>query len=588
MRRSILLLSIVSALAACRSGAVRSTDIAPPDFKGIVTIQPPTGVADPGLPFTLTGQVRGALGYDLKPDSFYFFHWTTSGAQGHLDDHQGHSGTDITVTAYDPSVLVDYKANANAVRGQVDTVTVDVSIQFKGVRVPTGSVGQATSTLTINPTIVLLNPPVATIKANETQNLTATVQGQKGSVQFRWLLTNAAGLKPAGTLQDSSGNSQNSGFIGSDDTVRYVSNSAVASNDPDQTDTVTVLVLDAQGGNVGSAESNITVHHLACATPACVLVVTLNPASATINPGESESLTALVLGAQGDPKFKWTLKNGLGLKPRGKLDDGFGGQGSDFTSALNTVQYVADSAPPSVDQADIVEVAVTDSQGKSPIIADSKITVKHPVCDTLACLPIECKQCAPGRQATAVVAGGTNFADVTHGATILFVTSLHGGAVNTDFIGTHLSDYSASSSERGNFIFGFPDHPDPDQTIIVDLGQVRDLTTVGATMSGCDPKIDRSVWDFVEISSSLDDNTYTIRGRFGDATPGQFDHLDNVIPDDVYFTSATSYKARTLQYRFGPTAPINQAHSDSGSRVLRAWASGADFDPTGVCVLPGS
>ena len=130
-----------------------------------------------------------------------------------------------------------------------------------------------------------------------------------------------------------------------------------------------------------------------------------------------------------------------------------------------------------------------------------------------------------------------------------------------DVIDGSFSEYP--SGEVGNFIFGTGDL---NQFIVVDLGQTRRLDLVAVTFS--DGTSDREVFDFVEISTSLDGVVFEQRGIVG--IPGVGDPLDFTLVSPVFFQIVPGLDARFVRYNFGRHFP----DFDGGLRIFAVFAVG--------------
>lgn len=128
-----------------------------------------------------------------------------------------------------------------------------------------------------------------------------------------------------------------------------------------------------------------------------------------------------------------------------------------------------------------------------------------------------------------------------------------------DVIGGSFSEYF--SGEKGTFIF---DIGDLDQFIVVDLGQTRVLYQVGAAFS--DGTSDREVFDYVEISTSVDGTTFVRQGIVG--FKGIGDPLDFTLVSPVIFDISPPEEVQFVRYNFGQHSPDH----GGGSRVFEVFA----------------
>jgi len=151
-----------------------------------------------------------------------------------------------------------------------------------------------------------------------------------------------------------------------------------------------------------------------------------------------------------------------------------------------------------------------------------------------------------------------------------------------DVIGGSFSLYH--TGESGKFIFG---EGDMDQYIIVDLGAVRSIDTVGALFglescppgqTGCWNYEDREVWDYFGVSVAIDPSSFYLVGSIGDKDDGRRD----VESFSEYFTLSQSVDARYLMYEFGQ----NSFDYGGGSRVTKVYAYGQPVpEPSSILLI---
>jgi hypothetical protein len=110
-----------------------------------------------------------------------------------------------------------------------------------------------------------------------------------------------------------------------------------------------------------------------------------------------------------------------------------------------------------------------------------------------------------------------------------------------------------SNGETG-FVF---ERGDSDQKLVLDLGEARLIDQIGANFvpySG-----DREVWDFVRVSVSLDNSTYSSWGSVGTKDGG----ID--ITTSPLLIDKPDQPVRYIKYEFGPSS---FDYSRGGSRIL--------------------
>lgn len=122
------------------------------------------------------------------------------------------------------------------------------------------------------------------------------------------------------------------------------------------------------------------------------------------------------------------------------------------------------------------------------------------------------------------------------------------------------------SNGDSSFIFG---HADANQWLTLDLGQTRSINQIGATVSPYPG--DRDVWDWIQISTSTDKQTWTNWGQIG-----LLDGKADITQADNFLTHAIFSDVRYISYNFGATS---LDYNSDGSRVVRLYANNISAIP---------
>jgi len=137
---------------------------------------------------------------------------------------------------------------------------------------------QPGSVSVLTPVAIAVNPAAATLSANQTQQLTATVTGGSGNTAVNWSL------------------SPNLGTIGA--TGLYTAPASIA--------TQQLITVTATSAADATKSASASMRLLA---PVSVM---LSPAAATLSAGQTQQLTATVTGGSGNTAVNWSISPNLG------------------------------------------------------------------------------------------------------------------------------------------------------------------------------------------------------------------------------------------------------------------------------------
>jgi RHS repeat-associated protein len=166
---------------------------------------------------------------------------------------------------------------------------------------------------------------------------------------------------------------------------------------------------------------------------------------------------------------------------------------------------------------------------------------------------------------------GINYADKTNGASLKTTSSTMYDAEKM------LSSYALHPVKQENcarFCFYSTPAAGTNQYFIVDLGQEREIYKIGIEF----PEYwDLSnIWDFIKISTSVDNVTYQEWGHYGEPTlkdPAQgIDPLDYMIKSP-YFINGTEQPVRYIKYELGFPG-VNLMYKGAG--IYRVYAIGSE------------
>jgi hypothetical protein len=178
-----------------------------------------------------------------------------------------------------------------------------------------------------------------------------------------------------------------------------------------------------------------------------------------------------------------------------------------------------------------------------------------------------------------------NFASLSEGATVINWSSQYSYAeiaslepINSG-VDTARSNLLSDSKtawlingETG-FIFG---NDDPNQRLIIDLGQTRSIDQIGALVSPS-PE-DREVWDYFQVRTSLDNINYTPWGIIG-VKDGAID-----ITTPSNFINQVTQPVRYIEYEFG-RGSFDYYPITTGSRVMTLYANQTIPEPSSALGL---
>jgi hypothetical protein len=167
----------------------------------------------------------------------------------------------------------------------------------------------------------------------------------------------------------------------------------------------------------------------------------------------------------------------------------------------------------------------------------------------------------------------TEYARTSQGASFVSASSFNAAAVSPGNLTTMQNDVVADTQVAWHpdsdtrYIFG---NGDNDQWLEIDLGQVRQVNTIGASF-GVPPTDDRFVVGPFSVKVSTDGTTFSDWGSPVTIT--------NATTTPVLISLATT-GVRYIQYFFGPTGPM---YGNDGSAVNRVFAQNVAATP-----IPGS
>jgi hypothetical protein len=243
-----------------------------------------------------------------------------------------------------PSALDSTQANCNyvpataqALGGDSDWLTVKVFLG-SGVSSSLPALGQKSTVITY---LAPITPDQAQILPGAPQQLTASMSGRLSNpqpFQYMWTCTGGNGAFPSGATQTTSTPS-----------ITYT-----AKQTANGTDTINLVVKDANGNLVTKGTTTIT------AQPQ--FVATITPASPTLNPGQAQSFSVSVAAKSGA-----TLPTGV------TYQWSVSGQG---TLAAPTNASSASYTAPSTSTTDTLTVKVLDASGTVLATATDSITVQ--------------------------------------------------------------------------------------------------------------------------------------------------------------------------------------------------------------------
>jgi len=164
---------------------------------------------------------------------------------------------------------------------------------------------------------------------------------------------------------------------------------------------------------------------------------------------------------------------------------------------------------------------------------------------------------------------GINYADIEYGASF---ESSNEQVLNPDSMLMVRTVQEGGAKLETRFFMGTP--TEFDQTFIIDLGQEREIYKIGIDF----PKYWQifNIWDYVKISTSIDNTNWDDWSQFGEPTLGHptqgTDALDTRIKSPMMF-SRSSRSVRYIKYQLGYPA-VNSAHP--GSMINRVYAIGSE------------
>jgi hypothetical protein len=153
-----------------------------------------------------------------------------------------------------------------------------------------------------------------------------------------------------------------------------------------------------------------------------------------------------------------------------------------------------------------------------------------------------------------------NFAVDGWGASVLSFSSIHPSAPYDAVLNLIRSPNLVWGDGEQGFIFA---DGDQDQRVVIDLGQVRYISSIGVHISTSEQP--RGVWDFARARVSLDGYNYSEWFTWG-VQDGQVDVYDALNERSMVYPVAVRY----IEYSFGPAA------NDGGARIFDVYANGCN------------